>query len=88
MRDQREFDACVRDRSIEIVDLGEHLFEFAVTRRFVHGFGDAERPMCADVGKPCVPTSRETPQHWKLVTRAGENMRHDEVQDRRPSAEP
>ncbi len=39
-------------------------------------------------GKPCVPTSLETPQHWKLVTRAGENMRHDEVQDRRPSAEP
>jgi len=38
--------------------------------------------------EPCVPTSRETPQHWKLVTRAGENMRHDEVQDRRPSAEP
>ena len=37
--------------------------------------------------QPCVPTSRETLHHWKLVTRAGENMRHDKLQDRRPSAE-
>ncbi len=36
---------------------------------------------------PCVPTSRETLHHWKLVTRAGENMRHDEVQYRQLSAE-
>ena len=37
---------------------------------------------------PCVTTSRETPSPWKLVSRAGENMRHDDVHEWRRSAEP
>ena len=47
-----------------------------------------ERKVAEELAQPCVPTSRETLQHWKLVNRAGETMRHDEIQDRRPSAEP
>ena len=33
-------------------------------------------------GSPCVKTSRETLQALQLVTRAGENMRHDDKGER------